>query len=182
MKLTSFIALVAIGAIGLVGVDRYKTHVANVEATPIAAPESRAPQPEPVATPVEDRSWIKPRDNAPTTNAAAPGAKKLAWAPWENPEIPGVSGSVVWNQSAQKGYMTFKGLPANDPAKGVERIQAVLDPHCLAGVTIQAADKLDARPGPAKAALAEQGWRAFLVKVANPSGVAKVELRADSRP
>ncbi len=51
------------------------------------------------------------------TVAAAPGAKKLAWAPWENPEIPGVSGNVVWNQSAQKGYMTFRGLPANDPAK-----------------------------------------------------------------
>lgn len=64
MKLTSFIALVAIGAIGLVGIDRYKTHVAQDEATPIAAPESRAPQPEPVATPVEDRSWIKSRNSA----------------------------------------------------------------------------------------------------------------------
>jgi len=76
MKLTSFIALVAIGAIGLVGIDRYKTHVAKVEATPIAAPESRAPQLEPVATTVEDRSWIKPRDNAPTANTAAPGASR----------------------------------------------------------------------------------------------------------
>ena len=74
MKLTSFIALVAIGAIGLVGIDRYKTHVAQDEATPIAAPESRAPQPEPVATSVEDRSWIKPRDNAPIAASAAPAA------------------------------------------------------------------------------------------------------------
>jgi hypothetical protein len=76
MKLTSFIALVAIGAIGLVGIDRYKAHVAKVEATPIAAPTLRAQQPEPVATPVEDRSWIKPRDNAPTANAAAPAASR----------------------------------------------------------------------------------------------------------
>jgi len=76
MKLTSLIALIAIGAIGLVGIDRYKAHVAEVEATPITAPESRAPQPEPVATPVEDRSWIKPRDNAPTANAAAPAASR----------------------------------------------------------------------------------------------------------
>ena len=76
MKFTSFIALVAIGAIGLVGIDHYKARVAQVEATPIAAPNSRAPQPAPVATPVEDRSWIKPRDNAPTANAAASGASR----------------------------------------------------------------------------------------------------------
>jgi hypothetical protein len=69
---------------------------------------------------------------------------------------------------------------AGDAAKGVETIQAVLDPHCLAGVQIHAADKLEARPGPAKAALAEQGWRVFLVKVHDPAGAAKVALQADS--
>src|SRR5262249_19597574 len=69
---------------------------------------------------------------------------------------------------------------AGDPAKGVGTIQDVLDAHCLAGVTIQSADKLEARPGPAQAALAEQGWRVFLVKVSNPSGVAQVGLQADS--
>ena len=74
MKFTSFIALVAIGAIGLVGIDRYQAHVAKVEAIPVAAPKRRVPQPEPVATPVEDRSWIKPRDNAPTAASAAPAA------------------------------------------------------------------------------------------------------------
>lgn len=76
MKVTSFMALVAIGAIGLVGIDRYKTHVANVEAAPVAALESRASRPESVAAPVEDRSWIKPRDNAPTATAAAPAASR----------------------------------------------------------------------------------------------------------
>jgi hypothetical protein len=34
--------------------------------------------------------------------------------------------------------------------------------------------------GPTKPELAEQGWRVFLVKVLNPTGVDKVELRADS--
>ena len=72
MKFTNFIALVAIGAIGLVGIDRYQAHVAKVEAIPVAAPKRRVPQPEPVAAPVEDRSWIKPRDNAPTVASAAP--------------------------------------------------------------------------------------------------------------
>ena len=74
MKFTSFIALVAIGAIGLVGIDRYQAHVAKVEAIPVAAPKRRVPPPEPVATPVEDRSWIKPRDNAPIGASAAPAA------------------------------------------------------------------------------------------------------------
>ena len=72
MKFTSFIALVAIGAIGLVGIDRYQANVAKVEAIPVAAPKRRMPEPEPVATPVEDRSWIKPRDNAPAVASAAP--------------------------------------------------------------------------------------------------------------
>lgn len=72
MKLTSLIALVAIGAIGLVGIDHYQARLANAEAMPLAAPDSRAPRPEPVATPVEDRSWIKPRDNAPAASTAAP--------------------------------------------------------------------------------------------------------------
>ena len=76
MKLTSFIALVAIGAIALVGIDRYKAHLANVEATPVAAPESPASLPESVATSVDDRSWIKPRDNAPTATTAAPAASR----------------------------------------------------------------------------------------------------------
>lgn len=76
MKLTSFIALVAIGAIGLVGIDLYQGRVTKVEATTIAAPDSRAQQPEPVATPIEDRSWIKPRDSAPSTTAAASGASR----------------------------------------------------------------------------------------------------------
>lgn len=72
MKFTSFIALVAIGAIGLVGIDRYQAHVAKVAATPVVVPKRRVPPPEPVAIPVEDRSWIKPRDNAPSIASAAP--------------------------------------------------------------------------------------------------------------
>src|SRR5262245_8635856 len=56
---------------------------------------------------------------------------------------------------------------ADDKSKGVETIQAVLDPHCLAAVRIDAADKISAQPGATPAKLAEQGWRVFLVKVHN---------------
>lgn len=66
MKLTSLIALVAIGAVGLVGIDRYQDNASEAEATPVAAPQARVKQPAAVAMPVEDRSWIKPREGATT--------------------------------------------------------------------------------------------------------------------
>jgi hypothetical protein len=73
-----------------------------------------------------------------------------------------------------------------DEARGAEAIQAVLDKRCLAGVHVVPAPKGKGGPalrierGPAKAELAEQGWRVFLVKVYNPSGLDGVELRAAS--
>jgi hypothetical protein len=71
------------------------------------------------------------------------------------------------------------------PTQGVLEIQNILDKHCLAGVRIEypsnpAGTKIEVRPGPAKLELAEQGWRVFLVKVHNVSGLQQVELRADS--
>ncbi len=71
MKLTSLIALVAIDAIGLVGIDRYQDHAAEVEATAVAAQTARAPRSQAVAMPVEDHSWIKPRDGASHAAGAA---------------------------------------------------------------------------------------------------------------
>ncbi len=42
---------------------------------------------------------------------------ELAWQDWDNPEIPGVKGEVVWCESQQEGYMRFVGLKPNDPAR-----------------------------------------------------------------
>lgn len=46
---------------------------------------------------------------------------QVAWADWAvegvGPEIPGVTGDVVWSNSAQRGYMRFVNLPVNDPTK-----------------------------------------------------------------
>jgi hypothetical protein len=69
---------------------------------------------------------------------------------------------------------------SHDKVRGVETIQAVLDPHCLAGVRIEASNKLETQPGSAKPELAEQGWCVFLVKLYNTPGLANVELEADS--
>jgi hypothetical protein len=47
--------------------------------------------------------------------ARASDAAPLAWKP--TAEAPGASGDVVWSPSAQRGFMRFVGLPANDPTK-----------------------------------------------------------------
>lgn len=49
--------------------------------------------------------------------AEAPDAKVAEWSPWDNPEVPGVEGRVVWSESAQTGYLTFRGLRPNDPTE-----------------------------------------------------------------
>ncbi|QKK09969.1 MAG: anti-sigma factor [Planctomycetota bacterium] len=43
------------------------------------------------------------------------------WGDWDNPEQPGVTGTIEWSESAQKGYMTFEGLAVNNPT--VEQYQ-----------------------------------------------------------
>jgi hypothetical protein len=77
-----------------------------------------------------------------------------------------------------------RGASETEFARGTQSIQAVLDKHCLAGVTIQQAEgkapQLETHAGPAKAELAEQGWRVFLVKVINPQGRKGGELRGMS--
>ena len=67
-----------------------------------------------------------------------------------------------------------------DHASAISAIQTTLDKHCLAGVRIASATQCVCEPGPAKPNLAEQGWRVFLIKVDNPTGLAQVELRAQS--
>jgi len=50
-----------------------------------------------------------------------------------------------------------------------EKVQAILDPHCLFGVEINPEMRVKVAQGPAKPELIEQGWRQFLVKVQNDS-------------
>jgi hypothetical protein len=71
-----------------------------------------------------------------------------------------------------------------DEARAVVAIQAVLDRLCLAGIRIRGEEagppRLEIQTGPAPLELAEQGWRVVLIKVANPAGIDKLELRPDS--
>jgi hypothetical protein len=48
---------------------------------------------------------------------ARPGTIEIAWKPLPDETCQGTcSGEVIWNNELQQGYMTFKGLAANDPA------------------------------------------------------------------
>jgi hypothetical protein len=59
-------------------------------------------------------------------------------------------------------------------------IQEVLDRHCLASINLEAGKSPSMTLGIARPELAEQGWRVFLVKVINPKGLDKLELRPES--
>lgn len=60
---------------------------------------------------------------------------------------------------------------ADDDLEIVKVAQAVLDPHCLAGVHISAESRVKVSEGPAKKELMQNGWRSFLVKVHNEAGI-----------
>jgi len=64
-------------------------------------------------------------------------------------------------------------------SEAVEQVQAVLDPLCLALVTINPESRVKGAPGPAPRKLIQQGWRVFLVKVINDGGVT-AELKVSS--
>ncbi len=68
---------------------------------------------------------------------------------------------------------------AADPSEGVVAVQQVLDPLCLAGVTVNPESRVKVAEGPASKSLAQQGWRLFLVKVVNEAGVT-AQLRVES--
>jgi hypothetical protein len=66
----------------------------------------------------------------------------------------------------------FRAALSDDNApSAVEKIQKVLDPLCLAGVTINPESRVKVQLGQAPRELMEQGWRVFLVKVHNQAGV-----------
>jgi len=81
--------------------------------------------------------------------------------------------------SAEEQKALDAALASSDPAAGIEAIQRILDPHCLAGLTINPEMRVKAAPGPAVPELVAQGWRTFLVKVQNEAG-ATAELRVVS--
>ena len=64
-----------------------------------------------------------------------------------------------------------RALSAEDDDSIGNGVQAVLDPLCLAGVTINPESRVKVAPGPARPLLVEAGWTVFLIKVSNEAGV-----------
>jgi hypothetical protein len=48
---------------------------------------------------------------------AAGKAIRVAWSTTADPGSQGASGDVIWSTTEQRGYMSFRGLPANNPAE-----------------------------------------------------------------
>lgn len=70
--------------------------------------------------------------------ASAPDVRRAAWGDWDQPEIEGVRGEVVWSDSRQIGFMRFTGLPANDVTR--EQYQLwIVDERGLADASGQSA-------------------------------------------
>jgi hypothetical protein len=95
---------------------------------------------------------------------------------WDNPEQPGVTGDVVWSESAQKGYLRLAGLKPNDPT--VEQYQLWIVDSRGMGQRISGA-LFDAKPDPAtgevvveiEPQIATQGAAAFALTIEKPGGV-----------
>lgn len=50
--------------------------------------------------------------------AAAPDLVRVEWTPTEHPRAQQLGGGyVVWSDALQRGYMTFRRIPGNDPAQ-----------------------------------------------------------------
>ena len=68
---------------------------------------------------------------------------------------------------------------AGEAKDGASAIQKILDAHCIFEVNISPEARVNVKQGPARAVLAEAGWRQFLVKVHNQAGTTAA-LRAVS--
>ncbi|MEM8997215.1 MAG: anti-sigma factor, partial [Acidobacteriota bacterium] len=58
---------------------------------------------------------LSPSERKATLVAESTDLITLDWATTEDPAALSASGSVVWSTDLQAGFMTFRGLPVNDP-------------------------------------------------------------------
>ncbi len=65
-------------------------------------------------------AWLPRMGGPPSTPTAAEvqafvdshaDAVRLNWGDWDAPEVAGVTGEVIWSDTAQAGYLRFVGLP-----------------------------------------------------------------------
>lgn len=72
-------------------------------------PQIAAASPTPTATPVRELTAAEQRERLLASS-------DVIKTDWTNPKQPKeIIGDIVWSNSAQKGFMRFRALPANDP-------------------------------------------------------------------
>lgn len=103
----------------------------------------------------------------------ASDVRTAAWGDWDDPEQKGVLGEVAWSESSQRGYMTFRGLAANDPGEEQYQLWIIdergLEQRISGGVFDADADGevvVEIEP-----AVEIHGAAAFAVTVERPGGV-----------
>jgi len=76
----------------------------------------------------------------------------------------------------------IKALANEKPgASTVEAIQHILDPYCIAMVTINPEERVSVEKGPAAPKLIQGGWTSFLVKVNNQAGItAQLQVQSEN--
>jgi hypothetical protein len=74
-------------------------------------------------------------------------------------------------ESTRSTLKTLIEGEAKEPSAAAEKVQRLLDEHCLIGVTINPESRVKAERGPAPAALPQGREVAVLVKVSNQAGV-----------
>jgi anti-sigma-K factor RskA len=122
------------------------------------------PRPPPAADPAADRA------------ALLAGAKDLVQVPWAAAgelENSGVAGDIIWSTAAQRGYMAFEGLRANDPAK--EQYQLWIFDPAQSDKTPIDGGVFDAKAGrivvPIDPKIRVTGATLFAVTIEKPGGV-----------
>ena len=107
--------------------------------------------------------------------AAGGAVVRSAWGNTKDPASAGVSGDVVWNSRTQEGYMTFRGLPANDPTRTQYQLwifdQNQDERHPVDGGVFDIAPGSSEAVVPITAKLAVHTPTLFAVTIEKPGGV-----------
>lgn len=108
----------------------------------------------------------------PSSAAALPIEKNVEWQPFAAQVSRLIEATDYLGSPFSAGEKTAiqAAMKENDPSRASEKLQEILDGHCLFGVQINPEMRVKVAAGPAKPELVEQGWRHFLVKVQNESG------------
>ena len=99
---------------------------------------------------------------------------RASWTKGNVKESEGISGEVVWSDEKQRGYMTFRGLPPNDPNREAYQLwifeQADLEAHPKDGGVFNVAETGEVIV-PIEAKLKTVNPKAFAITVEKPGGV-----------